>query len=133
MIYGLEVLDAKGVQTLGMEDFTLQRLAIMSIPASNRGGSGIRYDYITMDIAGYDATKCFVLITPKYYSPYPQGAGQTYWGCVPTYVDLGGTKIGIVTYSNQQEYISGDGLPSRWVYTWREEVVESIIEVVRFV
>ena len=41
MTYGLEVLDAKGVQTLGMEDFTLQRLATMTIPA-NRGSGAVR-------------------------------------------------------------------------------------------
>ncbi|GLX92039.1 hypothetical protein [Pseudomonas weihenstephanensis] len=129
MIYGLEVLDTKGVQTLGMEDFTIQRLAMMTIPASRRYGSGSRRDYITMDVEGYDASTCFVSITPKAYSPYPQGMGQAYWGCVPTYVDLGGTKIGIITYSNAYE----TDFEGKWVYTWAEEMVESVIEVVRVI
>lgn len=129
MIYGLEVLDAKGVQTLGMEDFTIQRLATLTIPASRSGGLGIRGDYILINVDGYDPATCFVTITPKAYSPYPQGAGQAYWGCVPTYKDLGGTQIGIITYGNYFEVdYKGD-----WIFKWKSEVVESVVEVVRVI
>lgn len=34
MEHGLNVFDANGVKTLGMEDFTLQKLAVMIIPAA---------------------------------------------------------------------------------------------------
>ena len=129
MSFGIRVFDGNGVETLGMDDFTIQRLAIMTIPASRSGGLGVRGDYILINVDGYDPATCFVTITPKAYSPYPQGAGQAYWGCVPTYKDLGGTQIGIITYGNYFEVdYKGD-----WIFKWKSEVVESVVEVVRVI
>ena len=52
-----------------------------------------------------------------------------YWGCVPTYKDLGGTQIGIITYCNYYEVdYKGD-----WIFKWKSEVVESVVEVVRVI
>lgn len=127
MSFGIAVWDSKGVETLGMSDFTIQRLAIFTIPASRGGGKGTKGDYITFDIPGYDPSTCFVTITPKVYSPYPQGEAQVYWGLVPTYKDLGGTKIGIINYCNYYEV----GYDGKWVFMWSSDVVESVIEVVR--
>jgi len=129
MSFGIRVFDGNGVETLGMDDFTIQRLAILTIPASNTSGAGIRSDYITLSVDGYDPATCFVTITPKVYSPYPQGQGQVSWGCVPTYRDLGGSNIAIITYCNKYtpDY-KGD-----WVFSWNANVVESVVEVVRVV
>lgn len=130
MSFGIQVFDENEVETLGMDDFTLQRLAIMKLQGFHSSGNGTRSDYITMDVAGYDPAKCFVLITPQRYAPYPQGASQSYWGCIPTYVDLGGTRIGIITYSNLKNW---NASASRFSYSWISQMVESTIEVVRFV
>lgn len=68
MSYGLNVFDANGAQTLGMSDFTLQKLAVMNIPAMSSSGKGVRSDYIIMDVPGYDPSTCYVVITPAIYS-----------------------------------------------------------------
>ena len=128
MDYGLEVRDAKGVQTLGMEDFTLQKLAQMTLPSSYTAGQGVRTDYILMDVPGYDPATCFVTITPKLYSPNAQGAGAPRWGFVPTYKNLGGTRIGIYTYANYSTR-TGDG--DKRINLWVSRVVECVVEVVR--
>lgn len=129
MTHGVAVWDGKGVQTLGMDDFTIQRLAMFDIPASRGSGAGVRGDYITFDIPGYNPDTCFVTITPKVYSPYPQGQSQAYWGLVPTYRDIGGSQIGIITYCNYYE-IDWRG---KWVFKWESAVVESVVEVVRVI
>jgi hypothetical protein len=72
MDFGLSVFDANGIKTLGMEDFTLQKLAVMIVPAARGGGQGNNYEYIIMDVPGYDPATCFVTITPKVYAPYDQ-------------------------------------------------------------
>ena len=129
MSFGLTVWDGNGVQTLGMEDFTLQRLAIMTLPAKNSAGQGVNSSYILMDVAGYDPATCLVLITPKVYASYPQPGYPDNWGVTPTYIDLGGTKIGIITYVNRREP-KGDG---DFLDRWIERTVESVVEVVRVV
>lgn len=130
MSYGLEVFDSNRVKTLGMEDFTITRLATMTIP-KNPSGPGARpaprTDYILMDVLGYDPATCFVLITPKAYStggePRPYG-----WGYIPTYKDLGGTQIAIYTYAN---YRDPTGIGNDYITRWVENSVECTVEVVR--
>ena len=129
MSFGIRVSDGNGIETLGMDDFTLQRLAFMSIPASRTNGSGTRSDYILMDVDGYDPSTCFVTITPRAYATGGQGEGQGYWGCMPTYKDLGGTRIGIITYSN---YSVVDGIGDTY-NLWNEQVAECVVEVVRVI
>ncbi|WP_080965381.1 hypothetical protein [Pseudomonas protegens] len=130
MNYGLSVFDANGVNTLGMGDFTIQRLAKMNLPASFSGGRGHRGDSLVFEVAGYDPSKCYVIITPTAYSGgqpgYPDG-----WGYLPTYRNLGGEQIGIVTYVN---YMSNAGnLSGKYYPMWRSRVAPCVIEVVRVV
>ncbi|KGS15126.1 hypothetical protein ALO43_101237 [Pseudomonas tremae] len=127
-IYGVRVRDASNVQTLGMEDFTIRKLASMVIPASRTSGEGIRSDYILMDVPNYDPAKCFVLITPRQYASYGQPGNPDAWGYVPTYKDLGGTSIGIFTYVNRRR---PTGVGGRFRDEWIEHAVESVVEVVR--
>lgn len=126
------MFDDKGVQTFGMDDFTIRKLAVLNTPRiARRFGDGVRSDYILMDVPGYDPAKCFVMITPRVYAGYDQpGTGSDLWGGVPTYRDLGGTKIGIYTYANTLRFISGSG---KWVPVWVENVIESVVEVVRVI
>lgn len=130
MSFGLTVWDGNGVQTLGMEDFTLQRLAIMTLPARFSGGLGVNTSSILMDVDGYDPATCLVIITPRVYASYPQPGYSDSWGMTPTYVDLGGTKIGIVTYVNK---LNPTGEGNNYTASWIERTVESVIEVVRVV
>lgn len=130
MSFGMAVWDGAGVQTLGMEDFTLQRIAIMTLPARSSAGQGVKSDYIVMDVDGYDPANCLVLITPKVYATYPQPGYPDSWGMSPTYVDLGGTRIGIVTYVN---YRVPTGYKNNYRDMWKEQTVESVIEVVRVI
>ncbi|KPY96960.1 hypothetical protein ALP50_200203 [Pseudomonas syringae pv. spinaceae] len=127
-VYGVMVRDANGVQTLGMEDFTIRKLAVMTIPASHTSGKGTRTDYILMDVPGYDPAKCFVMITPKQYASYGQPGYPDEWGYVPTYKDLGGAKIGIFTYVNRRR---ATGVNNNYSDEWVEHPVESVVEVVR--
>lgn len=127
-LYGVRVRDANDVQTLGMEDFTILKLAVMTIPASHTSGKGTRTDYILMDVPGYDPAKCFVMITPKQYASYGQPGYPDEWGYVPTYKDLGGTKIGIFTYVNRRR---ATGVNNNYSDEWVEHPVESVVEVVR--
>ncbi|QLG94963.1 hypothetical protein HZF02_24835 [Pseudomonas yamanorum] len=126
--YGLNIFDGKSVKTLGMDDFTIEKLASKVIPAINAGGGGIRYDYdIVMEVAGYDSERCFVVITPKLYAGYDQYISDN-WPFLPTYKDLGGTKIGVRTWLNYGVY---DG--HRYKYAWMSRTVECVVEVVRVV
>ncbi|NIL16790.1 hypothetical protein [Pseudomonas sp. AN3A02] len=124
--YGLNVFDEHGVKTLGMEDFTIKRLASQVIPAITTGGGGFKYNYdTTMDVPGYDPANCFVIITPRKYAGYDQTISDN-WPVLPTYVDLGGTKIGLRTWLNYGVY---DG--HRFKYYWYAKTVECVVEVVR--
>mgnify|MGYP003602155034 CR=1 FL=1 len=124
--YGLNVFDSHGVKTLGMEDFTIQRLGWKIIPAITTGGVGVRSNYdIVMDVPGYDPAKCFVLITPRKYAGYDQSISDS-WPVLPTYKDLGGTQIGIRTWLNYGVY---DG--HRYKYYWSAKTVECVVEVMR--
>lgn len=128
MSFGIAVFDSGGIQTLGMEDFTIQKLASRVIPASRTSGSGVRSDYILMDVPGYSPDTCFVIITPRAYAAYSQPGYPDAWGYAPTYKDLGGTQIGIFTYVN---YRIPTGVGSNYKDSWSEHVVESIVEVVK--
>jgi hypothetical protein len=128
MNFGLNVFDANGVQTLGMEDFTIQKLAQMVLPATRAGGQGVNSSYILMDVPGYDPATCFVTITPKVYGPPQSQIGQ--WGVLPTYKDLGGTKIGIITYVN---YRKPTGFQGNYTDLWAANIVECVIEVVKVI
>jgi hypothetical protein len=128
MSYGMAVFDSNGVQTLGMEDFTIEKLAQMYLPAVRTMGNGIRSDYIVMDVPGYNPATCFVVITPRVYAGYSQPGRPDSWGYVPTYKDLGGTQIGIFTYVNRRR---PTGYHDNYVDEWTEHTVECVVEVVR--
>jgi hypothetical protein len=128
MSFGMAVFDANGVQTLGMEDFTIEKLAQMNLPAMRNMGNGIRSDYILMDVPGYNPATCFVVITPRVYAGYSQPGYPDLWGYVPTYKDLGGTQIGIFTYVNRRR---PTGYHNNYVDEWNEHTVECVVEVVR--
>ncbi|MCM8563102.1 hypothetical protein ACLE2W_23710 [Pseudomonas shahriarae] len=129
MDFGLSVFDANGIKTLGMEDFTLQKLAVMIVPAAKGGGQGSNYEYILMDVPGYDPATCFVTITPKVYAPYDQLGYPDTWGGLPTYSNLGGTRIAIITQINYREPDGGGGGKNREM--WTRNIVESVVEVVK--
>ena len=128
MSFGLRIFDGKGTQTLGMEDFTLQKLAQLVIPAERSSGEGIRTDHIVMDVPGYDPGRCFVLITPRFYAGYPQPGHPDGWGYAPTYRDLGGTRIGICTYVNRRR---PTGVGGKYRDEWIVHTVECVVEVLR--
>lgn len=127
-LYGIEVANENGVQTFGMQDFTIQKIQSMEIPASRTSGVGTRSDYILWDVPGYDPAKCFLLITPKYYANYPQDGQASSWGVLPTYRNLGGTQIAIFTYCNRRR---PTGVSSNYVDEWIEHVAHSVLEAVR--
>lgn len=126
---GIEVYGDNGVLTLGMEDFTLLRIWQITLPSSKTAGVGIRSDHILYDIPGYDPATCFIVITPKQYSPNPQGSVGANWGYLPTYKELGGSKIGLVTYAN---YSRPTGDRDKRTYLWTSHIVECVVEAVRF-
>jgi len=128
MSFGMTVFDANGVQTLGIEDFTIQKLAQMVLPESRTGGSGTRSDYILMDVPGYNPSTCFVIITPRKYAGYNQPGRPDLWGYVPTYKDLGGSLIGIFTYVNRRR---PTGYRDNYVDEWVSHTVECVVEVVK--
>ncbi|MGN8276752.1 hypothetical protein [Pseudomonas sp. SMN5] len=128
MSFGINVWNESGALALGMDDFTLQKLAVMILPANPSGGivrPAPRSDYILMDVAGYSPETCFVTITPRYYNT---GAlfGRS---VIPTYKDLGGTQIAIYSYVNYRRPNGTGG----WLESWVESTVECVIEVVRVI
>ncbi len=112
-----------------MDDFTLFKLAQMQVPAYNTRGYGYRTDYLLMDVPGYDPSNCFVLITPSVYAPYEQKGYSDSWGMIPTYKELGGTKIAIYTYVNRRE---PTGVSGNYRDAWVQNTCPSTIEAVRF-
>ncbi len=128
MSFGINVWSASGSLTLDMGDFTLQKLAVMVLPANPSSGvvrPPPRTDYILMDVAGYNPSTCFVTITPRYYS-----TGAAFGSSViPTYKDLGGTQIAIYTYANFRAPNGSGG----WLERSLESTVECVIEVVRVI
>lgn len=128
MDYGIEVFDANAVRTLGMNDFTIQKLAELLIPASQTSGTGTRSDYILMDVPDYDPAKGFVTITPRAYASYSQPGYPDAWGYVPVYKDLGGTKIAIYTYVNRRR---PTGVGGNYSDEWVAHNVECVVEVLR--
>ena len=132
-LYGIEVANQNGIQTFGMQDFTIQKLLSMEVPATpgvRKSGSGIRTDYILWDVPGYDPAKCFLMITPKYYANYPQSGQISDWGFLPTYRNLGGTQIAIFTYCNRKR---PTGVGSNYVDEWIEHTAHSVLEAVRVI
>lgn len=129
MSFGLNIFDEKGVQTFGMDDFTLQLLYSIVLPASNLNGIGRRSDYMTIDVPGYDPSTGVVVITPTKYANYEQGAGQPAWGFLPTYRDLGGTSIALYLYVNYGTPDGGGGGKYREI--WKQFTVECTVEVFR--
>lgn len=132
-IYGVEIRNANGVPTFGMQDFTIQKLAMMEIPATEgtrKSGKGTRSDYISWSVPGYDPSTCFVLITPKYYAGYPQSGQVDSWGYLPTYRNLGGTQIGIFTYCNRRW---PTGVGGDYQDEWIEHTAACILEAVRVI
>ncbi|SNB84685.1 hypothetical protein SAMN02745900_04477 [Pseudomonas sp. URIL14HWK12:I8] len=127
--YGVRVSNSNGAEVFGMSDFTLQKMASMILPARTRNwGSGVRSDYILMDVPGYDPNKCFVMITPRVYAGYDQPGYPDGWGYLPTYKNLGGTRIGIYTYVNYRRPTNVGG---NYTDQWVENSVECVIEAVR--
>ena len=128
MSFGLNVWNGSGALTLDMGDFTLQKLAVMILPA-NPSGSGARpaprSDYILMDVPGYDPSTCYVTITPARYNTGSEFGRSV----IPTYKDLGGSKIAIYPYVN---YRMSNGTGG-WLEKWVESTVESVIEVVKVI
>lgn len=132
MGFGVSVYDKKGVQTFGMQDFTLQLLYSTVLPATNSGAiptKGARTDYMIIDAPGYDPATGVVIITPNFYANYEQGPGAKQWGVLPTYKDLGGSKVAIYTYVNYMIPDGGGG--GKYVSVWSELTVECTIEVFR--
>lgn len=126
-IYGVDIRNANNVQTLGMQDFTISRIGTMEIPASGYlYGSGIRTDYITWTIPGYDPANCFVLITPKVYLPDPQDGRSA--PMLPTYRNLGGGSIAIYTYVNRRR---PTGVGGNYQDEWVSNSVGCILEAIR--
>lgn len=130
-LYGVRIRNENGVQTLGMEDFTIHRLATMEIPAAKSGGNGTRTDFITWDVPGYDPAKCFLLITPKYYAGYPQDGKTSGWGFLPTYRNLGGTQVAIFVYVNRRRQTGVGSDP--WRDEWIQNTAHCIVEAVRVI
>lgn len=128
MSFGIEIFDSSGVKTLGMGDFTIQKLATFVVGSSKTAGSGVRTDSIVYDVRGYSSTNCFVIITPRAYANYNQPGYDDNWGYAPTYVDLGGTKIGIIRYMNYRE---PTGVGGNYKNRWIENTVECAVEVVK--
>lgn len=126
MSFGINVWSGSGALTLDMSDFTLQKLAVMVLPANPSGGvakPAPRSDYIMMDVIGYNPANCFVTITPRYY-----GTGAAFGrSVIPTYRDLGGTQIAIIPYANYRSPNGSGGWSERTV----ESTVECVIEVVK--
>ncbi|HKS12749.1 MAG TPA: hypothetical protein VJS90_06880 [Pseudomonas sp.] len=130
-IYGVKIKNEMGIQTLGMEDFTIQRLATMEIAAAQGSGDGTRSDYITWNIPGYDPAKCFLLITPKAYAGYPQNGRNNDWGFLPTYRNLGGTQVAIFTYVNRRRQTGVGSDPYR--DDWVQNTAHCLLEAVRVI
>lgn len=128
MTFGLAIFDAHGRQTLGMEDFTIQKLAQRVIPGERSKGNGVRTDLIVMDVPGYDPARCFVMITPRVYAGYSQPGSPDAWGYAPTYRDLGGSRIGICTYVNRRRHT---GVGDNYADEWLVHTVECVVEVLR--
>lgn len=126
--YGVEVSNAQGIQTLGMQDFTVQKLASMEVPGRSNSGSGIRSDYILWRIPGYDPSKCFLVISPKVYAGYPQNGQVGAWGVLPTYRNAGGEQVAIFTYCNRRR---PTGVGGKYTDEWVEHTVHAVIEAVR--
>lgn len=128
MSFGINVWNGSGALTLEMGDFTLQKLAVMVLPANPSGGvvrPAPRSDYILMDVLGYNSATCFVTITPRNYN-----TGASFGrSVVPTYRDLGGTQIAIIPYAN---YRAPNGTGG-WLESSVENTVECVIEVVKVV
>lgn len=130
-VYGVEIRNPSNVETLGMQDFTIQKMASMEIPATagvRKVGSGTRSDYIVWDVPGYDPAKCFLMITPKYYAGYPQNGQLSDWGFLPTYRNLGGSQIAIYTYCNRRR---PTGVSGNYVDEWIEHTAHCVLEAVR--
>lgn len=128
MSYGLRLYNTNGVITLDTNDFTLRSLGKMEMPASSRGGTGTRSDYITWTVPGYDPATCYVIVTPKVYTSYDQGYAVPDGPSLPTYTEPGGEVIHIYTYLN---YKVPTGVGSKYVDRWTEYVQECTLEAVR--
>lgn len=128
MSFGINVWNESAALTLDMGDFTLQKLAVMVLPA-NPSGTVVRLaprsDYILMDVVGYNSSTCYVTITPRYYN-----TGAAFGrSVIPTYKDLSGTQIAIYTYVNYRAPNGSGG----WIERWVESTVECVIEVVKVI
>jgi hypothetical protein len=130
MSFGIEVSDGAGAKTLGMDDFTIQRLASFVVAGSKTSGTGVRTDSLVYNIPGYDPATCFVMITPRVYANYAQPGYDDNWGYTPTYKDLGGSQIGIIRYMN---YKQPTGVGGNTRDAWIEKTVECVVEVVKVI
>lgn len=100
MAFGLEIYNESGVQTLGMGDFTIEKIFQATVPKRTGGGSGHLNSPVVFSVPGYNPSTCFVIITPLVYAGYDQPGYDDNFGMTPYYTDLGGTSIGIIDYCN---------------------------------
>lgn len=129
MSYGLRLYNSNGVITLDTNDFTLRSLGKLELAATGvNGGSGVRNDYITWTVPGYDPATCYVIITPNAYTSTDQGYGQPLGRSLPTYTEPGGEVIRIYTYLN---YRDPTGVGSDYKDRWIQYLAGCTLEAVR--
>lgn len=130
-MWGLEMNNAQGVETLGMSDFTLRKIHEQVVPGASSSwvwNASINSPY-RITVPGYKADECVVVISPRSYYGSAQDANIAIGELrTPVYVDLGGEDIGIIRYCNEENFDLGNRV---WRPRWRWCAVECVVEVFR--
>lgn len=92
MSYGIEIFDSDGNRTLGMEDFTYNKIFEVVIPRASESDTS---SYI-VDVPGFVDSECIIVFTPLTYSQGEQSGGADGIGFVPVYYSAGGTLVAVV-------------------------------------
>jgi len=130
-MWGLEINNAQGVETLGMGDFTLRKIHEQVVPgaASNWVLNATINAPYRITVPGYKPEECIVMISPRsYYGDAQSSSGTVSDLRTPVYVDMGGEDIGIIRYCNEEAY---DSPNRRWFSRWRWCATDSVVEVFR--
>lgn len=104
MSYGIEIYDSSGNRTLGMQDFTYNKIFELYIPAAGSDTS----PYV-VNVPGFVDSECVVLFTPATYTQGEQpGFLQGDSGIVPVYYSAGGTLVAVVRRALANYYDSSN-------------------------
>lgn len=127
MTYGIEVLDENSNVTLSMNDFTVRRIHEETVPGMGPTAwvNGVKTDYYSITVPGYDPNKCFVVISPKVYNTSEQSFASNDL-LTPQYIDVGGEVIGIIRYQQDNWFDRSNRV---FRQRWRWQAVESVVEV----